>query len=218
MDFIKSWQLSTDLTKIFKKYEDLNLLTPYQISQDYNLTRYDSEVYIVKNTFRKIEDNIDFQIMKMLDCAEEDFLDVRYLERESAENKLMDYFRNFDFIVSSSQLAYQILQYKQMSISVSDRLSNSIYNFGKLYGGIECFSNPELEDDVIICGKRKDFIYNFYLDKFRYFEEDGLFKIDCRYFMDSRINLEEFKKVYIISENKRKYMDFLRKNSIDKFV
>jgi hypothetical protein len=71
---------------------------------------------------------------------------------------------------------------------------------------------------VIICGKRKDFIYNFYLDKFRYFEEDGLFKIDCRYFMDSRINLDEFKKVYIISENKRKYMDFLRKNSIDKFV
>jgi hypothetical protein len=68
MEFIKSWQLSTDLTKIFKKDEDMNLVTPYQISKDYNLTRYDSEVYIVKSTFRKIEDNIDIELQRKMKC------------------------------------------------------------------------------------------------------------------------------------------------------
>jgi hypothetical protein len=212
--------INSDLSSIFKKVDDLNLYTQNQISESYINLIVEAESFLLRQTIIKLEDDFDQSAVTKFLTADEDYLDMRELSRTESKNKLLNYLisNNFDFIITSTGLAYAILSYPELNQNISSKLSRQIHNYGSILNKIDCFNDPRFEDDILICGKRKDFIYNFYFERFRIYEEDSSYKVDCRYFLDSVINLEGFKKVYYITENKKEYLNYFRKSSIDKLL
>lgn len=217
----KDISLNSDLSRIFRKEESLNLYSrfdlKYSYKQDYLSILDDKYEHLTSYISKEIQDDFDRQFISKVKYSPIDYLDVLDLSERDSVIKLFHFlnYHQFDFIIVSSKLTKHFFQNEFFKPLESGKISRDIFYYGKLIDRIDFFGHhTQNDEDLIICGKRKGFFYNFYLDFAETDETEQECKIKLTYYLDSYINQTDFLNLYFVTDRNPKYTNFLREKSI----
>lgn len=217
----KDISLRSDLSRIFRKEESLNLYSrhdlKYNYTQDYLLLLDNKYDHLIGYITKEIEDDFDRKFISIVEESSVDYLDLLDLSERDSVIKLFQFlnYHQFDFIIVSSKLTRFLFQNEFFSPLGSGKISRDIFYYGKLIDRIDFFGyHSQNDEDLIICGKRSGFSYNFFVDLAETQETETECKIKVTYYLDSYINQTDFLNLYFVTDRNPKYTNFLREKSI----
>lgn len=222
--------MKSDLSRISKKDTKINLVSNFSSDQIYTKNWHfllDKNEFFIKSFSKQIAEIFDDLFLgAVLDC-EEEFLDLvdiphldtfeflyQYLSKNDFNFLIMSPLRSSGFITElGDPKSYEFLN--DYTINVS-----KIKYWGCINKKFQFFVNHswDMDNDLLICGKSESLKYNFRINSCEYKEKeiDVIGKIN--FDLDFDLNLSDFKKLYLVSMKSKKYLNYLRKNSIQKLL
>ena len=222
-------KIDSDFSRMLKRDDRINLNKPIDFSLSYTREYFSlvDENYI-DNTLisfvkSEIEQKIDESLLLKYDNFREEHLDVSDLTYEYTIIRLRDYLReyNTDFMVANYKVGAHFFSSNFFVPSKpTTGISKSIFHYGTLYDKIDYFINHSIGDNnnIILCGKRGSFSYNFYLEWARVVEDELNINLEVRYYLETNINEEDFFRLYFHIDKDTIPKSFKRDKSIDNLL
>ena len=213
----------SDLVRVFTKDSSIQLNQSYtfnyKYTQHYFTLLADKYTHLSYHVSKQIQDNLDEIILSQLKDCREDYLFFLDTDFSKSSLTLINYLveNKFDFIICNSFLTKYLLDLEIFDPINSGRVSRNAYHYGKLMDSIDFFGCHfvEMDEDLIICGRRSGCNYNFKLDYAHTFEDDNDCEISVNYYFDTNINKEDFANLYLVRERREKYKHLFRDKSIN---
>jgi hypothetical protein len=127
---------------------------------------------------------------------------------------------NFDFIIVNPLRSAGFLALKYLLVNFDTDTPTTIEYQGLFNKKIKFYINHDwnMDNDLIICGKENSLRYNYRIDSFTYVENADEVDGNLKLYLDFEYNPDDFCNLYLVTHKSNKYINFLRKNSIDELL
>jgi hypothetical protein len=226
-------KIDSDFSRILKRDDSINLNKPIDFRLSYtkeyfslvddNYTQRRIDNNLISSVKNEIEQKIDESLLLKYENFREEHLDVSDLSYEYTIVRLRDYLReyNTDFMIANYKIGSHFFSSNFFVPSKpTTGISRSIFHYGTLYDKIDYFINHSIGDNnnIILCGKRGSFSYNFYLEWARVVEDELNINLEVRYYLETNINEEDFFRLHFHIDKDTIPKSFTRDKTIDNLL
>ena len=218
-------EMDSSLSKMFQKDNGINLNTFFKIEQiwtkNWHILFKKDEFFqkaFTKDCLRQFNQVF---LEKISTCKDEylNLIDVLNLE---TYDRLFNFLEknSFDFIIVNPLRAAGFLALKYLLVNFDTDTHTTIEYQGLFNKKIKFYINHDwnMNNDLIICGKENSLKYNYRIDSFNYVENADEVDGQLKLYLDFEYNPDDFCNLYLVTHKSNKYLNFLRKNSIDELL
>ena len=189
-----------------------------------SMVRFDYQKMVINSLSNDLRSNFDREILREMSSKNEDYLNVIGKSDIDSVDILFKYlkYHDYDFIITSPPISHMISSNKYLGYNSVDNFkfkNDMISIVGEVYN-ITCFvdSYKRYDDIEIICGRKKDFSYNYNIRSVFYAGESTF---SPRVTLDMETNIclgNSFTKLIFANKYDEKYKILNRDIKIDELL